>query len=55
VGGRREGSGNALLEAVADMGKLIPTSQACIVCRDTPTAAAVSVTVRPSLITANTA
>src|SRR5829696_7627593 len=30
-------------------------SQACIVCRDTPTAAATSVTVRPSLITASTA
>src|SRR5829696_8237050 len=30
-------------------------SQPCIVCRDTPTAAAVSVTVRPSLITASTA
>jgi hypothetical protein len=30
-------------------------SQECRLCRDTPTAAAVSVTVRPSLITASTA
>src|SRR5215204_6973899 len=30
-------------------------SQACSVCRDTPTAAATSLTVRPSLITASTA
>ena len=30
-------------------------NQACSVCRDTPTAAAVSMTVRPSLITESTA
>jgi hypothetical protein len=32
----------------------MPAMQACTLCRDTPTAAATSVAVRPSLITANT-